>query len=409
MLRVGVVAQPNLNWAAASSYVRMLTLSLGRACHEAGNELYVLARDEDFDRAAAEVSARPVRLSSAEYLPGERFVRRALRRPDKTAPLRGELRLRHRLNLRDRSDIFQVARAHGIQVLLPLLDLPAWNLPEVQTIGWIPDFQHLYLPEYSPADERARRNESIRRLAEHSTFVMLSSHAAWEDFRQFAPAFAHKARVHSFPSLFAFSALTGDASASRQRYHLPEKFALVANQFWAHKNHEVVIAALARLKQQGRAIPVVMTGLPADFRDPTNKNLSRLLQAIASADLSGHVTVLGQVPYEDLIGLMRAAALVIQPSRFEGWNTTVQDAKALGRPMLCSDLPVHREQAPDALGFFPCDDPEALASLIATEWSGLEPGPNPEREAKALLAEQAFAHQHGQSLLRTCLEASGKV
>ena len=78
-----------------------------------------------------------------------------------------------------------------------------------------------------------------------------------------------------------------------------------------------------------------------------------MLQAIATADLAGQIIFLGQIPYADLVNLMRAAAVVIQPSLFEGWCTIVQDAKAIGRPLICSDLSVHREQAPDAIGFFP--------------------------------------------------------
>ena len=62
---------------------------------------------------------------------------------------------------------------------------------------------------------------------------------------------------------------------------------------------------------------------------------------------------------------MRAAALIIQPSFFEGWSTSIEDSKALGRPLVCSDIPVHREQVPDALGFFDPMKPEILADLLA--------------------------------------------
>jgi hypothetical protein len=30
----------------------------------------------------------------------------------------------------------------------------------------------------------------------------------------------------------------------------------------------------------------------------------------------------------------------------------MEDAKGLGRPLICSNIPIHREQAPDALVFF---------------------------------------------------------
>ena len=43
---------------------------------------------------------------------------------------------------------------------------------------------------------------------------------------------------------------------------------------------------------------------------------------------------------------MRQSVAVLQPSLFEGWSTTVEEAKSIGKTILLSDIPVHREQAP---------------------------------------------------------------
>lgn len=401
--RIGIVNQTAAGWAAGSSYTKMLTRSLARACEDLEVELLLFSQSENAEDSGFADSLRVVPLSTTD-LPGERVVRRLLRLPDRSTHFRGEQRLRHALRLPDTSDAFAVARACEVDVLLPLFDLPPWRTG-VKTIGWIPDFQHVYLPEYFSAEERRQRDQGIRRLAERATLIMLSSRDAEGHFKEFAPESAGKARVLSFPSVFAFETFESDALESRAKFHLPEKFALVANQFWAHKNHQLVVAAIRQLKERGLDVPVVMTGLPSDRRDPSNQNFSRLLQSIAQAGLSGQVFVLGQVPYADLINLMRTAAVVIQPSRFEGWSTIVQDARALGRPLLCSDLPVHREQAPGALGFFSCDDPVALADLLEKHWTNLHPGPDPEAESSALEAERKFAQAHGQSLLALCREA----
>jgi glycosyltransferase involved in cell wall biosynthesis len=402
--RIGIVNQAAAGWAAATSYTRMLLFSLGDACRETDVELCFLSSPENSNQAPGRLKAQTVNLNPLEYFPGERGVRSLLRLPAKTGSFRGEARLRHLLRLPDKSDLFFAARENGIDVLLPLFDVPPWDTG-LKVIGWIPDFQHVHLPEYFTEADRARRDKSMRRLSERATLLMLSSRAAEAHFTAFAPAQAHKARVVSFPSLFAFEPPAGDALAARDKFNVPEKFALVANQFWAHKNHALVIAALGLLKKKGLHIPLVMTGLLSDYRDPSNQNLSRLLQSIAAAGLSGQVTILGQVPYADLVDLMRAAALVIQPSRFEGWSTIVQDAIALGRPLLCSDIAVHLEQAPNALGFFPCDDAASLAALLAEHWPGLKPGPDLEAEAAALQQEREFARRHGQTLLAICREA----
>ena len=175
---------------------------------------------------------------------------------------------------------------------------------------------------------------------------------------------------------------------------------LLRTSFGRTRITHLVVQALAQLRDTQTNIPVVMTGLPSDHRDPANKNFSSLLQAIAAAGLNSQITILGLVPYADLVNLMRTAALIIQPSRFEGWSTVVQDAVALGRPLLCSDIAVHREQVPKALGFFPTDRADVLAQLLEAHWDSLPPGPNQQLEQHSLILEREFSERHGKVVTR---------
>lgn len=402
-LRIGVVDQTSTGWVAAAVYSRTILSSLDAACNSAGVELFFLSGVND--QMQGNYRAKRMRVTSADYLPAERQLRKLFGIKEKSRALRGEARLRKLLRLRSESDLFGLAQQNSINVLLPLLDLPPWRIVP-STIGWIPDFQHLHLPEFFGESDLQKRNITYRRLAEKATVVMLSSHAAHDDFASFVPSYADKGRVIPFPSLLAFEELTGDPVTTRNKFNLPEKFALVANQFWAHKNHALVVEALALLQRKGLNVPVVMTGLPSDHRDPANKNFSALLQAIATAGLNNQITILGLVPYSDLVNLMRTASLIIQPSRFEGWSTVVQDAVALGRPLLCSDIAVHREQVPRALGFFPTGRADVLAELLEAHWNDLQPGPNYSLEQQSLAAEHDFSTRHGQSLLKLCVETA---
>ena len=404
-LRVGVVDQTISGWTAAGVYSRMVLRSLEAANRPSTVHLCFFTSQETKAFFADDSSIQTIKLEAADYLPAERQIRRLLRIAEKAGPIRGEYRVRKLLGISSAADVFASAEKNRVDVLLPLLDIPPWKISP-RTIGWIPDFQHVYLPGLFSKSDLDQRDSTFQRVAERATVVMLSSMAAYEDFAAFAPAHAKKGRVISFPSLLAFDSVSGDPIETRSRFNLPEKFALVANQFWSHKNHALVVQALAALKNSEPAIPVVMTGLPADHRDPTNKAFSSLLQLIAVADLHERVRILGLVSYQDLINLMRAAALVINPSRFEGWSTVVQDAKALGRPLLCSDIKVHREQAPDCLGFFSPDDPEGLASLLKSKWPELTPGPDKAAEENSLLRERSFASAHGRALIELCSEAA---
>src|SRR5262249_47576701 len=141
-------------------------------------------------------------------------------------------------------------------------------------VGWIPDFQHLRLPElFHPADMR-HRDQVFSAIAEKSGAILLSSNSARLDFEEFFPDHAAKARVARFPSLI-WTLDRADESATLRKYNLPQKFAVVANQFWRHKNHRILPPALELLKRRGIEINLVITGLPSDYRDPENKSLSQ--------------------------------------------------------------------------------------------------------------------------------------
>jgi glycosyltransferase involved in cell wall biosynthesis len=384
--RIALVHHGTEGWSAGGTFLRTLAYSLGAVCAGAGVELCALLPPHDLSATGA-ASVTTIEIESA------RPLRDALGR-----------RLRPVLGKPPRSAMVRTARRHGISVAL-LSATFADEAYYLTSIGWIPDFQHVHLPEFFVEQELRDRDRAFLELARNARLVLLNSANAGEHFAAFAPAYAAKARVVPFPSLYAFEPPKPVPVPARETFRLPRKFALVANQFWQHKNHRVVLEAIRRLRDNGMSVPVAMIGLPSETRDPLNRPISDVLQTVARTTLSDEVKVLGLVDRTDLTDLLRTAAVVIQPSRFEGWSTVVQDCKALGRPLICSDLDVHREQAPDALGFFPCDSPDALAALLAQHWPTLEPGPDPDAERQGLVSERAFARQHGESLLAACEEA----
>ena len=291
----------------------------------------------------------------------------------------------------------------GLDVVIPVRDHAVYDI-DLPFVGWIPDFQHLRLPELFDSEVIGFRDQFFLAVAQKAALVLLSSESARMDFEEFFPDHAAKARVAHFPSLL-WALDRGNDSGILRKYHLPEKFALVANQFWQHKNHRILPPALEMLKHRGIEINLVVTGLPLDYRDPENKSLSLFFQESAKKGVAGSIHFLGQIPYTDLVAIMRAAALIIQPSFFEGWSTSIEDSKVLGRPLVCSDIPVHREQVPDALGFFDPKKPEMLANLLAETYEELRPGPDLQREEAAFALARKRASDYGCSLIEMAREA----
>jgi glycosyltransferase involved in cell wall biosynthesis len=232
----------------------------------------------------------------------------------------------------------------------------------VPALCWIPDFQHLHLPRFFTRGELRRRRLHLSLTARRAQAVLLSSQDARRDFIRLYPHQAHKAHVLHFVAQSPAEEALPDTRSVLGRYGIAEPFFHLPNQLWAHKNHVLVLAALALLAEQGRAPLVVSTGYTDD---PRNPGFFRDLCARRDrAGLAERCRFLGLIPQAEAIVLMRQAVAVINPSLFEGWSTTVEEAKSLGKRLLLSDLAVHREQASERADYFPPHDPARLAALM---------------------------------------------
>ena len=145
---------------------------------------------------------------------------------------------------------------------------------------------------------------------------------------------------------------------------------------------------------RGTGIQVVCTGDIRDYRQP-----GYYAQLAAAAEgLGPAFRVLGLIPPPDAAALMRDCVAVINPSLFEGWSTTVEEAKSLGKRVLLSDIPVHREQAPGRGRYFDPHDPQDVARAMKEALDAHHPAEEV-REAEAAAARlperrRAFARAY---------------
>ena len=232
----------------------------------------------------------------------------------------------------------------------------------ITTLPWLYDFQFMHLPEYWQPKQIRWSKKRYNNACRYGDGLIVSSEDARRDLKTFAPWCTKPTYVMPFVSNpVDFSRLPSKA-AIRKTYSLPERYFHLPNQFWSNKNHRLVIDALAILKERGIDATVACTGKPFDARMP--KHFDELMSYCAQRGVADRFRVLGLVPHADLQGLMAHAVAVINPSRFEGWSTSVEEAKTLQKRLLLSDLPVHREQAPANAHFFSVDDPDTLARYV---------------------------------------------
>jgi glycosyltransferase involved in cell wall biosynthesis len=252
-------------------------------------------------------------------------------------------------------------QTHRIDAVFESARFFGWRLP-YPAIAWFPDFQHRRLPQLFPAAARWRREAGFRMQIASGRTVMLSSESSQRDFRKFYPGAKNKVCVVRFATQPSPAFLTANPAEIVAQYQLPEKYFYLPNQFYTHKNHQVVVDALAILAQRGFDAVVCASGSTEDRRE--RGYFEQVMERVRSRGLEQHFRHLGMIPLSHVYALLRACAGLINPSRSEGWSTTVEEAKSFGVPMILSDLDVHREQTTGTANYFGTDDPATLADHL---------------------------------------------
>jgi glycosyltransferase involved in cell wall biosynthesis len=265
-----------------------------------------------------------------------------------------------------------------IDVLFGLLLRNRYRMP---TLSWIPDFQHIHLPQMFSAEERRQRDRTFLKTARISGRVIVMSESVKRDFKRFAPQYLHKVRVLPAVSFPPETVYEREPLSVLALYHLPEKFAYFPGQFWKHKNHDLVFKALALLKEKGVKVFVVCDGSPEDYRD--RRHFADLLTSMSTLGIRSQVALICSPNQEHVFSLMRQAVCVLNASLFEGFGLTINEAMCLGKRVLLSDIDAHREQNPPKATYFDPNNCKDLASKLDRVWNETDPGPDLQLEKQA--------------------------
>lgn len=347
-LRVAFTIIPRRTWAGGYNYQSNLFAALNRYCQ--GEIASVVFAGEQDDAAELQALAR---IPGVETAQSAAFDRR-----------RAGLAAALSLGL----DYAAVAefRKQKVDVVFESARFFGWRLP-YPAMAWFPDFQHQRLPQLFSRAARWQRELGFRVQIASGRTIMLSSESALRDYQKLYPGAAHRTSVVRFATQPSPDLLTTNPCDVIEHYGLPSKYFYLPNQFWRHKNHQVVVDSLTNLKKSGRDVVVAASGSPKDPRDAGY--FDRLMQQVKDRDLETNFRYLGIIPLDHVYALLRSSVALINPSRFEGWSTTVEEAKSFGVPLILSDIDVHREQAGGAACYFGLDDPKTLVEQL---WGSLQ-------------------------------------
>lgn len=139
------------------------------------------------------------------------------------------------------------------------------------------------------------------------------------------------------------------------RYRLEPGYLFYPAQFWQHKNHITLLAALASLRERGITERLVLCGSNRSGRD-------KIDAAIRTYGLSEQISIIGFVESAELGALYRGASALVMPTYFGPTNLPPLEAWAVGTPVIYPEA--FKAQAGDAAILFDYDDPRSLADAI---------------------------------------------
>ena len=237
----------------------------------------------------------------------------------------------------------------------------------VKTLSFIPDLQHIYLKKNVSFAKRVARNINIFLCALFSTKILLSSECSKKDIKKISSL----AWKNSFVSKFVFKSPRKndilDIDLLKKKYKFNQPYFYLPNQYWIHKNHFVILKALKYIndKYHSKKILIISSGNSEDYRNPLY--FGEIKNYILKNNLKSYYKYVGLIPFRDVMSLMYHSLAVINPSKFEGRSSTVEQAKSLGKKIILSNINIHKEQNPKYAKYFRAEDFKKLSSILIKE------------------------------------------
>jgi glycosyltransferase involved in cell wall biosynthesis len=235
------------------------------------------------------------------------------------------------------------------------------DLPFVMTIFDIEHARQPWFPEVSKDGQWEQRHYYYSRYIPKATRVIVPNEAGREQVVHHFHTTSERVLClgHPTPEFAREAARREPLPRERvDRLGVTGRYLFYPAQFWAHKNHPVLIDALVELaKDGGQSYELALVG--AD-----HGQLERVRHLARDTEVEDRVHFLGFVERDDLLALYQHAHALTYVSMFGPENLPPLEAFALGCPVIASDVPGAKEQLGDAALLVPPTDPMRVADAV---------------------------------------------
>ena len=251
-----------------------------------------------------------------------------------------------------------IKRLH-FDCVLPITN-PKIDLAPIPIIRYLYDCQHKYYPQFFSPKERQNRDIYFKNMVKK--YCIVNSKDVKNDLIKFYNADKNKIFSLPFTPKLKKEYIKDYRPEIIEKYKLPKKYFLMSCQFWIHKDHPTLFKAFAKLLQSTNCsdINLVCTGT---IEEPRKQGyITEIRSLIKNLGIEKNVYLLGCVPKDDQLEIMKKSLAVINTTLFEGGpgGGSIWDSCALGVRSIISDIRVNLEIKNDLVHFFKTGDADDL-------------------------------------------------
>jgi glycosyltransferase involved in cell wall biosynthesis len=228
-----------------------------------------------------------------------------------------------------------LTRHHDIHHSTYYLGKPEKNNSNTRLVSTLYDM----IPELLPSFFRGNQSSNKLHWFEASDLIISISDTAAEDLAYFQPRLAGRIR-----RIHLYSAFSAETPQSRpvQLGESDKPYLLFVGYRGGYKNASMLLRAFAASEPSRHGHQLLLAGggvlRKEEFADIARLRITDYVQQISISD--------GELWY-----LYKNARAVLVPSMYEGFSLPVVEGLAADIPVICSDIPVHREVGGDFAEF----------------------------------------------------------